>query len=137
MLQEFKTFIARGNVLDLAVGVIIGAAFGKIVTSLTDDVIMPVISLLTGGVDFSGNYVVLSGSAPAGATIAAAKAAGATVLSYGSFVNAVINFVILAFVIFLIVRQANKIMPPPPAAAAGPSEVDLLAEIRDELKKRP
>lgn len=136
MLQEFKAFIARGNVLDLAVGVIIGAAFGKIVTSLTDDVIMPVISLLTGGVDFSGKYVVLSGSAPAGATIAAAKEAGATVLSYGSFVNAVINFLILAFVIFLIVRQANKIMPPPPAAT-GPSEVDLLAEIRDELKKRP
>lgn len=135
MLQEFKTFIARGNVLDLAVGVIIGAAFGKIVTSLTDDVIMPVISLLTGGVDFSGKYVVLSGTAPAGATIAAAKEAGATVLSYGSFVNAVINFVILAFVIFLIVRQANKLMPPP--AAAGPSEADLLAEIRDELKKRP
>lgn len=134
MLQEFKTFIARGNVLDLAVGVIIGAAFGKIVTSLTDDVIMPVISLVTGGADFSDKYVVLSGAVPAGATLAAAKEAGATVLSYGSFVNAVINFVILAFVIFLIVRQANKIMPPPPAAT-GPSEVDLLTEIRDSLKK--
>lgn len=133
MLGEFKTFIARGNVLDLAVGVIIGAAFGKIVTSLTDDVIMPVISSLTGGMDFTNKYVVLAGNAPEGATLAAAKAAGATVLGWGSFITAVINFLIMAFVIFLIVRQANKLMPPP--AAAGPSEVDLLAEIRDALKK--
>lgn len=135
MLGEFKTFIARGNVLDLAVGVIIGAAFGKIVTSLTDDVIMPVISSLTGGMDFTNKYVVLAGTAPEGATLAAAKAAGASVLGWGSFITAVINFLIMAFVIFLIVRQANKLMPPP--AAAGPSEADLLAEIRDELKKRP
>ena len=135
MMQEFKTFIARGSVLDLAVGVIIGAAFGKIVTSLTDDVIMPVISSVTGGMDFTNKYVVLTGNPPEGATLAAAKAAGATVLGWGSFVTAVINFLIMAFVIFLIVRQANKLMPPP--AAAGPSEADLLAEIRDELKKRP
>ncbi len=134
MLQEFKTFIARGNVLDLAVGVIIGAAFGKIVSSLTDDVIMPVISLVTGDTDFSNKYTVLAGSVPDGAPLAAAKEAGATVLAWGSFVTALINFVILAFVIFLIVRQANKMMPPP--AAAGPSEVDLLAEIRDELRKK-
>ncbi|MFZ5743153.1 MAG: large conductance mechanosensitive channel protein MscL [Pseudomonadota bacterium] len=133
MLSEFKAFIARGNVLDLAVGVIIGAAFGKIVSSLTDDVIMPVIGFITGGVDFSNKYTVLAGEAPAGATLAAAKAAGATVVAWGSFVTAVINFLILAFVIFLIVRQANKVMPPP--AAAGPSEVDLLTEIRDALKK--
>ncbi|MCZ8322531.1 MAG: large conductance mechanosensitive channel protein MscL [Novosphingobium sp.] len=132
MLSEFKAFIARGNVLDLAVGVIIGAAFGKIVSSLTDDVIMPVIGLITGGVDFSNKYTILAGEAPAGATLAAAKAAGATVIAWGSFVTAVINFLILAFVIFLIVRQANKVMPPP---AAGPSEVDLLTEIRDSLKK--
>ena len=135
MLSEFKTFIARGNVLDLAVGVIIGAAFGKIVSSLTDDVIMPVIGAVTGGIDYSNQYVVLAGNAPEGATLAAAREAGATVLAYGSFVTAVINFLILAFVIFLIVRQANKACPAPPADPAGPTEVELLAEIRDSLKK--
>jgi len=138
MLSEFKAFIARGNVLDLAVGVIIGAAFGKIVTSLTDDLIMPFISLITGdGTDFSAKYIVLGGAekVQAGMSLAAAKAAGANVLAWGSFITAIINFLILAFVIFLIVRQANKIMPPPPAAT-GPTEVDLLAEIRDELKKK-
>ena len=133
MFSEFRTFIARGNVLDLAVGVIIGAGFGKIVTSLTDDLIMPVIGAVTGGVDFSNKYTVLSGDAPAGATLAAARAAGANVFAWGSFITAVINFLILAFVIFLIVRQANKVIAPP--AAAGPSEVDLLTEIRDSLKK--
>ena len=132
MINEFRAFIARGNVLDLAVGVIIGAAFAKIVGSLTDDVIMPLIGAVVGDVDFSNQYVVLSGIAPQGATLAAAKAAGANVLALGSFVTAVINFLILAFVIFLIVRQATKMMPPP---AAGPSEVDLLTEIRDSLKK--
>ncbi len=132
MLSEFKAFLSRGNVLDLAVGVIIGAGFGKIVSSLTDDVLMPVIGFLTGGVDFSNKYTVLAGDVAAGATLAAAKAAGATVIAWGSFITAVINFVILAFVIFLIVRQANKIVPPP---AAGPSEVELLSEIRDALKK--
>lgn len=138
MLSEFKAFIARGNVLDLAVGVIIGAAFGKIVTSLTDDLIMPLISLITGGgTDFSAKYIVLGGAekVQAGMSLAAAKAAGANVLAWGSFITAIINFLILAFVIFLIVRQANKILPPPPAAT-GPTEVDLLAEIRDELKKK-
>ena len=135
MLSEFKTFVMRGNVLDLAVGVIIGAAFGKIVTSLTEDIIMPVISAVVGNTDFSSKYVVLSGQAPAGATLAAAREAGATVLAYGSFASAIINFLILAFAIFMIVRQANKLMPPPAAAPAGPSEVDLLTEIRDALKK--
>ncbi len=134
MLQEFKAFIARGNVLDLAVGVIIGAGFGKIVSSLTDDVLMPVIGAVTGGTDFTNKYMVLSGSVAEGATLAAARAAGANVLGWGSFTTAVINFVILAFVIFLIVRQATKIMPPP-AADPGPSEVDLLTQIRDSLKK--
>ena len=138
MLSEFKAFIARGNVLDLAVGVIIGAAFGKIVSSLTDDVIMPAISALTGGIDFSQKYVLL-GTIPADykgeMTYAALKAAGVAMLGYGAFVTAVINFLILAFVIFLIVRQANRLMPPPAAAPAGPSEVELLAEIRDALKK--
>ena len=135
MIQEFKAFIARGNVLDLAVGVIIGAAFGKIVSSLTDDVIMPLISLVTGGMDFTNKYTVLSGTVADGATLEAAKAAGATVLGWGSFVTAVINFVIMAFVIFMLVRQAVKVMPPPPAAPAGPTEVDLLTEIRDSRKK--
>ncbi|PLK26089.1 large conductance mechanosensitive channel protein MscL [Novosphingobium sp. TH158] len=135
MLNEFKAFIARGNVLDLAVGVIIGAAFGKIVSSLTDDVIMPIIGAIVGDVDFSNKYTVLSGTVPEGATLAAAKAAGANVVAWGSFITAIINFLILAFVIFLIVRQANKVFPPVPAAPAGPSEVDLLTEIRDALKK--
>ncbi len=135
MISEFKAFIAKGNVLDLAVGVIIGAAFGKIVSSMTDDLIMPVIGLVTGGTDFSRKYMVLSGTAPENATLEAARAAGANVFAWGSFVTAVINFLILAFVIFLIVRQAVKIMPPAPEAPAGPSEVDLLTEIRDSLKK--
>ena len=135
MLGEFKTFIARGNVLDLAVGVLIGAAFGKIISSLTDDIIMPFISLITGGgVDFSSKFVVLSGGdGRTFESLIAAKAAGANVLAWGSFVTAFINFLILAFVIFMIVRQANKMMPPP---AAGPTDVDLLTEIRNELRKR-
>ena len=133
MINDFKAFIARGNVLDLAVGVIIGAGFGKIVSSLTDDLIMPVVGAVTGGTDFSSKYTILSGSAPEGATLAAARAAGANVFAWGSFVTAVINFLILAFVIFLIVRQATKVIPP--EAPGGPSEVDLLTEIRDSLKK--
>jgi large conductance mechanosensitive channel len=132
MFSEFKAFIARGNVLDLAVGVIIGAAFGKIVSSMTDDLIMPVIGAVVGDTDFSNKYMVLSGDVAAGTPLAAAREAGANVLAWGSFITALINFLILAFVIFLIVRQANKAMPP---AAAGPSEVDLLTEIRDSLKK--
>jgi large conductance mechanosensitive channel len=138
MLGEFKAFIARGNVLDLAVGVIIGAAFGKIVTSMTDDLIMPLISLATGGgVDFSSKYIVLGGAdkVSGGMSLVAAKAAGANVFAYGSFITALINFIILAFVIFMIIRQANKVLPPPPAAT-GPTDVDLLTEIRDELRKK-
>lgn len=139
MFQEFKAFIARGNVLDLAVGVIIGAAFGKIVSSLTDDILMPVIGKLTGGMDFTNKFIML-GEVPADykgslGDYAALKAAGVPLLGYGAFVTALINFLIMAFVIFLIVRQANRLMPPPPAAPAGPSEVDLLTEIRDALKK--
>jgi large conductance mechanosensitive channel len=139
MLQEFKTFVMRGSVLDLAVGVIIGAGFGKIITSLTDDVIMPVVSLVTGGMDFTNKFLML-GTVPAGyegslSDYAALKAAGVPLLGYGSFITAIINFVIMAFVIFLIVRQANRMAPPPPPAATGPSEVDLLTEIRDALKK--
>lgn len=139
MFQEFRTFIARGNVLDLAVGVIIGAAFGKIVSSLTDDVLMPLIGLLSGGLDFSNRFVVI-GSIPAGyqgeMTYAALKAAGVAMIGYGAFLTAIINFLIMAFVIFLIVRQANRLMPKREAAPAGPSEVELLAEIRDELRRK-
>jgi large conductance mechanosensitive channel len=133
MISEFKAFIARGNVLDLAVGVIIGAAFGKIVSSMTDDLLMPLIGAVVGDTDFSNKYTVLSGDVVAGTSLAAAREAGANVLAYGSFITAIINFLILAFVIFLIVRQANKVMPP--EVAAGPTEVDLLTEIRDSLKK--
>lgn len=140
MMQEFKTFIARGNVLDLAVGVIIGAAFGKIVTSLTEDVIMPVVGWITGGVNFSHFFIVL-GQIPAsykGAAddYAALKAAGVPMIGYGEFITVAVNFLILAWIIFLIVKMANKMTTPAEAAPAGPSEVDLLAEIRDELKKR-
>ena len=143
MMGEFRDFVARGNVLDLAVGVIIGAAFGKVVTSLTEDLIMPVIGYATGGVDFSSKFIVL-GTIPGTYTgsptdYAALKKAGVAMLGYGAFITAIISFALMAFVIFQIVRTANKMMPAKPAEApapAGPSEVDLLAEIRDELKKR-
>lgn len=140
MFSEFKAFIAKGNVLDLAVAVIIGAAFAKIVASLTDDIIMPVIGALFGGLDFS-SYFVLLGPVPAGfkgslANYAALKAAGAPVLGWGAFVTAAINFLILAFIIFLMVRWANRILKRGEETPAGPTEAELLAEIRDELRKR-
>jgi large conductance mechanosensitive channel len=112
MFGEFKKFIMRGNVLDLAIGVIIGAAFGKIVTSLVGDVLMPVIGLVAGKMDFSNFFVSLNGQSYP--TLAAAKAAGAPTLNYGLFVNTVIEFLIIAFVIFMIVKQVNRILPPPP-----------------------
>ena len=136
MLSEFKEFIAKGNVLDLAVAVIIGAAFAKIVASLTDDVIMPLVGRVFGGLDFSDQYVVLSGNVEAGTSLEAARAAGANVLAWGSFVSAIINFLIFAWVIFILVKAANKAMRKGPDAPAGPSEVELLTEIRDELKRR-
>ncbi len=142
MLQEFKAFIARGNVLDLAVAVIIGAAFGKIVASLTDDIIMPVIGAITGGIDFSSNFIVLSSIpadyAGAPTDYAALKKAGVVLLGYGSFLTAVINFLILAFVIFMLVRAANKAIKPAEAAPppATPEDVVLLTEIRDLLKRQ-
>ncbi|MES2903606.1 MAG: large conductance mechanosensitive channel protein MscL [Pseudomonadota bacterium] len=140
MLSEFKAFIAKGNVLDLAVAVIIGAAFATIVASLTDDILMPVIGAIFGGADFSSYFTVL-GTIPADykgdpTNYAALKEAGVAVLGWGQFLTVLINFLILAFVIFLLVRQANKIIHKPADAPAGPSEVDLLTEIRDELKKR-
>ena len=146
MLKDFQAFIARGNVLDLAVGVIIGAAFGNITKSLTDDVIMPVIGAIFGGVDFSGYFLRL-GPVPAGYTgsltnYAALKEAGAPLLGFGQFVTVVINFIILAFIVFMIVRSVNKLMTRlerekaegTAPAAADPADVVLLREIRDELK---
>ena len=140
MLNEFKAFISRGNVLDLAVAVIIGAAFGKIVTSLTEDLIMPLIGAIFGNVDFSSKFVTL-GVVPASYTgslsdYAALKAAGVPLFGYGAFLTAVINFVIIAFAIFMVVKAANRVQKPAaPAAPKGPTEVELLIEIRDSLKK--
>ena len=137
MMQEFKTFATRGNVVDLAVGVIVGAAFGKIVDSLVQDVVMPVVGKLIGGLDFSNYYIPLNHQS-AELTLVEAKKAGA-VLAYGNFITIVINFIILAFVIFQMVRLVNKARKadePAPAAAPEPSEdVLLLREIRDSLKK--
>ena len=134
MFEEFKKFALRGNVVDLAVGVIIGASFTGIVTSLVNDVIMPPVGLALGGVDFSNFFVVLKGDRTL-ETLAAAKAAKAVTLNYGLFVNAVINFIIVAFVLFLLIRQVNRLAPPPPAAEpATPEDVLLLREIRDSLK---
>lgn len=142
MLNEFKAFIARGNMLDLAVGVIIGGAFGTIVKSLTDDVIMPVVSAITGTPDFTANFIRL-GSIPADfkgdpTSYAALKEAGVATLGYGAFLTAFLNFLILAFVVFLIVRYATRMFKAleadaPPAAT--PEDVLLLREIRDSLKK--
>jgi large conductance mechanosensitive channel len=115
MLSEFKKFIMRGNVLDLAIGVIIGGAFGKIVASLVNDVLMPVIGLALGKVDFSGLFFSLNGQAYA--TLAEAKAAKAPTLNYGIFINTIIEFVIVAFVIFIIVKQVNRLQKPEPVAA--------------------
>jgi len=138
MLSEFKKFVMRGNVLDLAVAVIIGAAFTGITKSLTDDIIMPVVGWLFGGLDFSSYFIRLgpipeaySGSRT---NYAALKEAGVPMLGYGEFITVVINFLILAFVIFLIVRQANKMRKA--ADAAGPTEIELLTEIRDALRKK-
>lgn len=143
MFKEFKAFIHRGNVLDLAVAVIIGAAFGKIVTSLTEDVIMPVIGKVFGGLDFSSYFIAL-GPVPAelaGSTdYAALKKAGVPLLGYGEFITQAVNFLIIAFIIFLLVRAANKAFEKPAeeaAPAAEPADLVLLREIRDELKRRP
>lgn len=142
MLQEFKDFIARGNVMDMAVGIIIGAAFTAIVTSLVDDLINPFIGLFTGGIDFTNKYWVLSGTVPDGASLQSARDAGAAVFAYGSFFMAVINFLIVAWVVFLLVKSVNRVKD---AAVkkeevaeepAGPSQEELLAQIRDLLAAR-
>jgi large conductance mechanosensitive channel len=135
MASEFKEFALKGNVMDLAVGVIIGGAFGKIVDSLVGDIIMPIVGKIIGNVDFSNMYVALSGQ-PAGLALAEAKKAG-SVLAYGNFITIAINFIILAFVIFQLVKMMNRMKKaePPPAPAPTPEDVVLLREIRDSLKK--
>jgi len=134
--SEFRQFAMKGNVVDLAVGVIIGAAFGKIVDSVVADLIMPVIGRIVGGLDFSSYYLPLAGQAY-GLPLAEAKKAGA-VFAYGNFLTVLVNFLILAFIIFLMVRQINRMreQAPPPAPPAPPEEVTLLREIRDSLRNR-
>lgn len=142
MLKEFKEFAVKGNMLDMAVGIIIGAAFSTIVTALVNDVIMPVVGLATGGIDFSEMHVVLQEGSPAGpyATVADAAAAGAVTLNWGVFVNALISFLIVAFVLFMVIRNFNKLKKQEEEAPAAPPEPPaqevLLSEIRDLLKQR-
>ncbi|MES0864567.1 large conductance mechanosensitive channel protein MscL [Ruegeria sp. SCPT10] len=142
MIQEFKTFIAKGNVMDMAVGIIIGAAFTAIVTSLVGDLINPLIGLFTGGIDFTNNYAVLAGDVAEGASLEAARETGASVFAYGAFIMAVINFLIIAWVVFMLVKSVNRVKDAAAKeeeaaeeAPAGPSELDILMEIRDALKK--
>ncbi len=139
MLKEFKEFALKGNMLDMAVGIVIGAAFGRIVQSLVNDVIMPPIGLLMGGVDFSNLFAVLKQGVTAGpyATVEIAQKAGAVTWNYGSFINTIIAFLIVAIAIFMLVKAVNKAKraEPPPAPAATPEDVVLLREIRDSLKK--
>lgn len=142
MFKEFKTFISRGNVIDLAVGIIIGAAFTGIVNSLVADVMMPVMGMLTGGVDFKDHFIPLNGGDYA--TLKAAKDAGAAVVAYGLFLNQVLNFLIVAFAVFMLVKQINRLQKisakeeaAKPAAAPAPTTTELLlGEIRDALKKQ-
>ena len=144
MLQEFKDFIAKGNVMDMAVGLIIGAAFTAIVKSLVADLINPIIGLFTGGVDFTNKFIILGGDGTVYASLEAAREAGAAAFAWGAFVMAVINFLIIAWVVFMMVRYLNKVKD---AAAkkeeeivaetpAGPSEIDVLLEIRDSLANK-
>jgi large conductance mechanosensitive channel len=147
MLKEFKDFIAKGNVMDMAVGIIIGAAFTAIVKSLVADLINPIVGIFTGGADFTNKFIVISGGEEGAtyATLEAAREAGAGAFAYGSFIMAVINFLIIAFVVFMLVRNVNKIKDAAAkeeaateeaAAPAGPSDNDLLLEIRDALTKK-
>jgi large conductance mechanosensitive channel len=138
MLKEFKEFIARGSVIDLAVGIIIGAAFTTIVNSLVNDIIMPPIGLLLGGIDFSDFFITIKGTSQA--TLKATRDSGAVVIAYGQFINAVIRFLIVALAVFILIKQVNKFLrtkPPEPATPAPPTpEVELLTQIRDLLKSR-
>ena len=136
MASEFKDFISKGNVMDLAVGVIIGAAFGKIVDSLVNDIIMPIVGKIFGGFDFSNMYIPLNGQDMALALVEAKKVGA--VLAYGNFITIVINFIILAFVIFQMVKMVNRLKKaePPPSPVAIPDDIVLLREIRDALKNK-
>ncbi|SLN22212.1 large conductance mechanosensitive channel protein MscL [Roseisalinus antarcticus] len=141
MIQEFRDFIAKGNVMDMAVGIIVGAAFTTIVTSLVGDLINPFIALFTGGIDFTGWFYAMNGETYASLT--AAQDAGAPVFAIGNFIMAVINFLIVAFVVFLLVKAVNRIkssaqtpVEKKPEEPSGPSELDILIEIRDTLKAR-
>ena len=134
MLKEFKEFISRGSVIDLAIGVIVGAAFTAIVNSLVNDIIMPPLGLLLGGIDFSNFFVVLKGDHLA--TLKATQDSGAVAIAYGQFLNSILKFLIVAFAIFILVKQVNRFMRKQEAAPAPPSaEVELLTQIRDLLKK--
>lgn len=144
MLKEFKDFIAKGNVMDMAVGIIIGAAFTAIVKSMVDDLINPIIGLFMGGVDFTNKFIVLNGDGTAYASLADAREAGAATFAYGSFIMAVINFLIIAFVVFQLVRAVNKAkevtakeeaVVEEAVAPAGPTELEVLLEIRDSLAR--
>ena len=144
MIKEFRDFIAQGNVMDLAVGIIIGAAFTAIVSSLVGDLINPIIGLILGGVDFTNMYFVMSGTVADGASLTTARDSGAAVFAYGAFITAVINFVIIGFVVFMLVKGVNKIKDPAVKkeemaaadAPAAPSQERLLTEIRDALLAR-
>ena len=140
MLREFRDFIAKGNVMDLAVGIIIGAAFTAIVSSLVADIINPIIGLIIGGADFSNLYYVMSGTVPENAGLQVARDAGAAVFAYGAFITAVINFLIIAFVVFLLVKAVNSVKDRAirkgqevPSAPTGPTQEQLLTDIRDLL----
>ncbi|AWN53736.1 large conductance mechanosensitive channel protein MscL [Methylobacterium sp. 17Sr1-1] len=135
MLEEFKKFALRGNVVDLAVGVVIGAAFGAIVTSLVQDVIMPTVGAITGGLDFSNYYLPLSSKVQTGLAYAEAKKQGA-VIGYGQFVTVALNFVIVAFVLFLVIRGMNQLVRREEVAKEDPADVKILTEIRDLLAAR-
>jgi large conductance mechanosensitive channel len=139
MLKEFKEFISRGSVIDLAVGIIIGAAFTAIVNSLVNDIIMPPIGLLLGGIDFSNRFLTLTGTSQA--TLKATQDSGAVVIAYGQFINAVIRFLIVAAAVFLVIKQVNLFLRkkkdvPPEAPPPPPPEIELLTQIRDLLKSR-
>ncbi|MGN7868695.1 large conductance mechanosensitive channel protein MscL [Paracoccus sp. 22332] len=142
MIKEFREFIARGNVIDLAVGIIIGAAFTAIVNSVVADLINPILGLLTGGVDFTNKYFVLSGNVPEGASLAAARNSGAAVFAYGSFAMAVLNFLIIAWAVFLLVKAVNRLQTiaakpkEEEVVVAAPTQEELLAQIRDLLADR-
>jgi len=133
MISEFKAFISRGNVVDLAIAVVIGAAFGKIITALVDGIIMPVVGMAMGGTDFSQLFVALDGNDYA--NLAAAKAAAAPVVTYGAFIQTLLDFVLIAFVIFLLLRAYNRMHKPVVVEVATPEDVVLLREIRDSLRK--